>query len=284
MRLDIPAVARMLRHDLGYDTQVVGRAAFPILISLIGHQTSPRSPLQPPPTATVNPFEKAVTDKTAGMPRNSTEYNGGASSVRSSSPHSSERAIGYGGEMRVPDQPFVSVRSLGVGDTALNELMSTTLATTTSKLNQVERQRTRFEEGKASLLHLVDHEENMVKKVQMLYHGWKKLPLMRQNESTAESFLINIERFLAQARCDPSISAVRVRQWLNQFTLRLDAQSQRYGYASLHKSIIEEWLVSEGGVAKPVSPQPSERKSADPKVSHINLAPAHGTGFCIAVS
>ena len=185
--------------------------------------------------------------------------------------------------MKVSDQPFVSVQSLGVEDAALNELMSTTLATTTSKLNQVERQRTRFEEGKASLLHLVDHEGNLVKKVQILYNGWKKLPLMRQNESTAESFLINIERFLAQARCDPSISAVRVRQWLDQFTLRLDAQSQRYGYACLHKSIIEEWLVSERGVAKPVSPQPSQRKSAEPKVSHINVA-AHEKEFCIAVS
>ena len=208
------------------------------------------------------------------MPRNTNKSNGGASSARSSSPNYSEEG-GDGGGMRASYQTSMSVQPLAAGDPALNELMSTTLATTMSKLNQVERQRTRFEEGKASLSHLVDHEENLVKKVQILYDGWKKLPLMRQNESTAESFLINIERFLAQARCDPSISAVRVRQWLNHFTIRLDAQSQRYRYASLHKNIIEEWLGSEGGVAKPVVPKPSEKKSADPQVSHINMFPAH---------
>lgn len=213
-----------------------------------------------------------------------------APSVGSISPRSSKGGEGDNDRMRVSRQPSVSTQPRAASGATLNELMSTTLATTTSKLNQVERQRTRFEEGKASLLHLVDHEENLVKKVQILNDGFKQLPLMQQSESRLESLFSNVQRFLLQAQYDQSISKARVQKWIDQFLQRLDAQSNRYQYASLYKTIIEEWLAKDEPLAEPIAQGLETPKVSDPRMVYPELILLHkhdiySTGFyvrCVA--
>lgn len=54
--------------------------------------------------------------------------------------------------------------------------------------------------------------------------------------------LANLERFLEQARYDPSVSPQLLGSWRDFLLGRLDVQSLKYQYASLYGGLVTEWL------------------------------------------
>lgn len=57
-----------------------------------------------------------------------------------------------------------------------------------------------------------------------------------------ENDLRRLERFLEQARVDPSLSGGILTKWEETLNRHLDVQSQRYQYATLYGQLVTEWL------------------------------------------
>lgn len=60
-----------------------------------------------------------------------------------------------------------------------------------------------------------------------------------------EVMLKNFERFLDQARYDPSISPKLLGDWEQSLLKRLNVQSLKYQYAALYGQLVTEWLSAE---------------------------------------
>lgn len=64
--------------------------------------------------------------------------------------------------------------------------------------------------------------------------------------SRLEIDLQNIDRFLAQAKYDPTISAKNLEQWERTLIRHVDVQSLKFTYAWLYGQLTTEWLNSKG--------------------------------------
>jgi hypothetical protein len=57
--------------------------------------------------------------------------------------------------------------------------------------------------------------------------------------------LKNLERFLEQARFDPTISPRLLSEWENSIMKKLEVQSLKFQYATLYGELVNEWLRAE---------------------------------------
>ncbi|KAF2434652.1 hypothetical protein EJ08DRAFT_668160 [Tothia fuscella] len=143
-------------------------------------------------------------------------------------------------------------------------LLSDTLrSTTTTKLEELSKTSTRFGENHSALLAALQQEHEPIERVFILVDGCKpgqskdrnaRLgPIVSgsTNNPRLETDLKNIERFLEQARYDPSISSKLFQEWENTLLQHLSVQSARLRYGKLYGQLVEEWLKSE---EKPVKP------------------------------
>jgi len=149
---------------------------------------------------------------------------------------------------------------------SLGGVFSQTLQSITdAKLAQLGKNRTLFEHRKAELLTAVQAETNETKQLQILLDGVKesfflksakRKPGDRDDESgrvlvggtnnrRLEVLINNIQRFLGQARYDPSISPKLLRDWGEALMKPLEIQSLKYQYASLYGELVNEWLSAE---------------------------------------
>ena len=64
-----------------------------------------------------------------------------------------------------------------------------------------------------------------------------------------ENKLRNLERFLEQARYDPSASGDLLQSWTDFLSQQLEMQSRKYAYASLYGDLVTEWLSADKGAA-----------------------------------
>ena len=62
-----------------------------------------------------------------------------------------------------------------------------------------------------------------------------------------EVLVKNLERFLAQAQYDPSVSPKLLHDWEASLMQQLNIQSLKYQYATLYGELVTEWLTSEQG-------------------------------------
>jgi hypothetical protein len=149
-------------------------------------------------------------------------------------------------------------------------VFSTTLQTiTTTKLNELSKKRAIFEDQKSSLLKAAEIEPDQKKRLRILLDGVKQCfaintvvrasgrrgggatggRVMSGNEKGLEVMLKNVERFLEQARYDPSISSKLLLDWERALTERLSIQGLKYQYATLYGELVTEWLSSERAIA-----------------------------------
>ncbi|KAK0900148.1 hypothetical protein LTR02_009307 [Friedmanniomyces endolithicus] len=63
--------------------------------------------------------------------------------------------------------------------------------------------------------------------------------------------LKNLERFLAQAKYDPTISAANLLQWRSKLLRHVEIQSLKYAYAWLYGQLTTEWLSAKAPPAVP---------------------------------
>ncbi|ROT43755.1 hypothetical protein SODALDRAFT_327970 [Sodiomyces alkalinus F11] len=133
---------------------------------------------------------------------------------------------------------------------------------TRTKLDELSKRRQSFEAAKAAVLSSVREEEDPVKRLEKLSSGVKKCFAVNwdhrnpKHRNRAASIphdsrgkhvpltteLKNLDRFLAQARHDPSVSAKMLSRWENSLVGHLDTQSLKYQYASLYGQLVTEWL------------------------------------------
>lgn len=148
-------------------------------------------------------------------------------------------------------------------------VFSDTLQTiTTTKLIELSKKRGIFEDQKASLLAAAQLEADQKKRLRLLVDGVKKSFAVKTaprendrrggagriisgstNDPRLEVMLKNVERFLEQARYDPSISSKLLTDWELTLTEQLNIQGLKYQYATLYGELVTEWLQSEHVIA-----------------------------------
>jgi hypothetical protein len=127
---------------------------------------------------------------------------------------------------------------------------------TSTKLEELSKRRAAYEAERAAVLDSIREKQDPVERLHALssgvrrclsistdqdgkvVKGWSKYP-------AAEVEIKNLDRFLAQAGCDPSISAKTFKKWEDSLLRHLDAQSLKFAYASLYGELVTEWLTSE---------------------------------------
>lgn len=133
---------------------------------------------------------------------------------------------------------------------------------TNTKLEELSKRRAAFEENKASILASVEGEDDAITRLRTLSAGVKSCFAIKLDKSgtvirnhTAlpqlEIELKNLDRFMGQAKYDPSLSQEMLKSWEQSLHRHLETQSLKYQYASLYGQLVNEWLSgnSNDGVA-----------------------------------
>jgi hypothetical protein len=146
---------------------------------------------------------------------------------------------------------------------ASGSVFSRTLETVTStKLEELSKQQTAFSEQYDALLSAVRREKDPLERLQKLAEGTKSC--LGVNTSAAKTYghsvnirsgttydpkvecdLENLERFMEQARFDPSVSSEFLQDWEDKILQHLSTQATKFQYADLYGKLVAEWLSSE---------------------------------------
>ncbi|KAJ4129288.1 hypothetical protein NW768_007824 [Fusarium equiseti] len=127
---------------------------------------------------------------------------------------------------------------------------------TNTKLQELSKRRSRFEEAKASILSSIDDDTDAVKRLVTLSDGVKKsfgikldkndkVIVGRTKFKQLEINLKNLDRFIGQAKTDPSVSPKMLSDWEKLLLRQLDMQALQYQYAWLYGELVTEWLSSD---------------------------------------
>lgn len=158
-------------------------------------------------------------------------------------------------------------------------------AITTTKLKELSKKRAIFEESKSALLSASELERDQKERLRILVHGVKQCFAVKTasrrrgdrrggpgriisgstNDPDLEVMLKNLERFLEQARFDPSVSPKLLGDWENSLMKRLNVQSLKFQYATLYGELVNEWLRAEKVV--PLADNASEISEGFEKVN-----------------
>ena len=163
------------------------------------------------------------------------------------------------------NQVTLSIQHLDMA-LASGSVFSKTLQTiTTTKLDELARQRLAFEKNYASLLQSTSTENDPLKRLFLLVDGAKVCLRVQTTPSKngvrgrvvagstvnthLETDLNNLDRFLEQARYDSSVSPKVLDNWEALIRQYLSIQSTKYQYADLYGKLVTEWLASEKGTS-----------------------------------
>lgn len=123
---------------------------------------------------------------------------------------------------------------------------------TNTKLAELAKKRTTFEAQRSHITAVVHDEEDATKRLSILAKDTKTCFLIStsggcvvrggSHNPRLELDLRNLDRFLAQARYDPSISPRILEQWQQTMLRHFEVQSLKYEYASLYGQLTTEWL------------------------------------------
>lgn len=154
-------------------------------------------------------------------------------------------------------QPHKSVMSSSSGSVFSDTLQEIT----NTKLDELSKRRAAFEHAKAAAISSLDEQQQAsggyIQRLQDFANGVKKAfgvrvapagtVLPTGPKTTGLEFeLRNLDRFLAQARHDPSVSARMLSRWEENLLRHLEVETLRYAYASLYGQLVTEWLSASG--------------------------------------
>lgn len=147
---------------------------------------------------------------------------------------------------------------------ASGSVFSETLQTiTTTKLEELAQQRNSFSEEHEALLSATKTEDDPLKRLILLVNGTKScLGINTSNRKShawrsgrvmsggprnvrLETDLRNLDRFLEQAKFDPSVSPKVMEGWEKTLLQYLSVQATKYQFADLYGKLVTEWLSSE---------------------------------------
>jgi hypothetical protein len=143
-------------------------------------------------------------------------------------------------------------------------VFSGTLQTITStKLEELSKQRTAFNKQHEALLSAAEAEKDPLKRLIAVTDSTKLCLGVKTATHTGggglpgrvisggtrngqlETDLKNLDRFLDQARFDPSVSPDILEEWENKMRRYVTVQATKYQYADLYAKLVTEWLASE---------------------------------------
>jgi len=143
-------------------------------------------------------------------------------------------------------------------------VFSQTLQTiTTTKLEELAQQRAAFDKDYAALLEAAKAEQDPLKRLISLADATKScLGIKTSNRkskdgrpgriisggtrnSRLETDLKNLDRFVEQAKFDPSVSVKVLENWEKTLFQYLTIQASKFQYADLYGKLVTEWLSSE---------------------------------------
>ncbi|EDU40310.1 hypothetical protein PtrSN002B_004346 [Pyrenophora tritici-repentis] len=134
---------------------------------------------------------------------------------------------------------------------------------TTTKLEELAKQRVAFEEEYSALLDSIKAEPDPLKRVGLLLDGSKiclgirtdnkgtkdgrtsRVIINRSRNIRLETDIRNLDRFIEQARFDPSVSLKVIADWEKTLLQYLSVQSTKFQYADLYGKLVTEWLSSD---------------------------------------
>lgn len=128
---------------------------------------------------------------------------------------------------------------------------------TTTKLNELSKKRNHFESQKKALYLKSSNEIDQRRRLQLLLDGVKQSFAIntsvtkkrtRDNDiklSPIELLVKNLEKLLAQAEYDPSISDKTLEQWEQLLMRHMNVKSSKHEYATLYGELVTEWLSAE---------------------------------------
>ncbi|KAI7163195.1 hypothetical protein KC349_g1493 [Hortaea werneckii] len=141
--------------------------------------------------------------------------------------------------------------------TSHGSLFSQTLQEITStKLSELSKKRDRFEYHHQRCIALSQREEDLtgtlvtISDIIKQHFGITAAADQGAHGSTKdyqlEIDLRNLDRFLAQAKYDPTVSSKLLRRWQKSLLRYMDVQSLKYTYAWLYGQLTTEWLSTTG--------------------------------------
>lgn len=142
---------------------------------------------------------------------------------------------------------------------ASGSVFSETLHTiTTTKLEELDKQRSAFEKEYVALLAAAKAEPDPLKRLVLLKSGTVSclgvkviidksggVTYSGNRDTQLKVDLTNLNRFLEQARFDPSVAGQVLQRWENTLLQYLSVQASKFQYADLYGKLVTEWLSSE---------------------------------------
>ncbi|KAI5921478.1 hypothetical protein F4810DRAFT_712513 [Camillea tinctor] len=127
---------------------------------------------------------------------------------------------------------------------------------TNTKLEELSKRRSHFENIKADVIARLEHEKKPIDRLVVLSQGVKECCAIKTDKSgdiilgqsknpDLEFELKNLEKFLAQSKYDPSVSPSLMHTWEQSLLHHLNTQSLKFQYASLYAQLVTEWLSTE---------------------------------------
>ncbi|PQE24567.1 reverse transcriptase protein [Rutstroemia sp. NJR-2017a WRK4] len=128
---------------------------------------------------------------------------------------------------------------------------------TTTKLTELSKRRNNFETKKQATQSALSREPDQRKKLRLLLDSVqdgfgiksriskKRSYINTPTHPRLEILINNVERFLAQAEYDPSISLKALNNWERSLMQQMNIQSSKYQYATLYGELVTEWLSKE---------------------------------------
>ncbi|KAL2145497.1 hypothetical protein VTI28DRAFT_7133 [Corynascus sepedonium] len=125
---------------------------------------------------------------------------------------------------------------------ASTSILSQTLSSITAiKLEQLQKQKNAYETQKQNLRKLVASEGNTAQRARKLLKGYEELQSLGLQKNAK---LSSLDEFLDQAEYDPSVTESLLKEYEDEIYRCMDAQTNKYEFASLYGKLVEEWIAS----------------------------------------
>ena len=141
---------------------------------------------------------------------------------------------------------------------------------TNAKLEELAKKRDVFEDQRKAAITHARGQDDPVEMLSALADGLKTCFSVEMADDRVirgstdnprlEIDLKNLDRFLAQARYDPTISSKVMTQWRQSLLRHLEIQSLKFSYAALYGQLTTEWLESKQAQAKALEGSDTEMK------------------------
>ncbi|KAF2269164.1 hypothetical protein CC78DRAFT_575267 [Lojkania enalia] len=149
--------------------------------------------------------------------------------------------------------------------TAPVDLLTTLHHVTERKLSKLAAHREKYEADKDAILAKVNAASDRRGKVQALLDGFELYGIKPSNNDLS---LKNLERFIHQAKHDPSVSNSLLQDWQCKLERELDVKSLKYEYAALFGRLVTEWIRNPNSQASMLGSTKSEYDS-DSELSEV---------------